>query len=184
MEWDGRGCDSNSRRGALCVHGEKGALRHHTGLRPETTTLSSPLFLSASVFPHWPLASSTSHLSPLSFSFLAPFYPNFYAPLHPPPLAPLAGLSKSGRKGRPLTLTGAVPKLRWSWGAGGARSHQELPFWASLKGSRRPPRAAAPKGGVRTALVGAEAGARVDAGLLLLQQASCQCWGCGVAGAG
>lgn len=170
----------------MCPRGEGSIKAPHRTQALETTTLSSPLFLSASVFPHWPLASSTSHLSPLSFSFLAPFYPNFYAPLHPPPLAPLAGLSKSGRKGRPLTLTGAVPKLRWSWGAGGARSHQELPFWASLKGSRRPPRAAAPKGGVRAALVGAEAGARVDPWLLLLllQQASCQCWGGGVAGAG
>lgn len=109
--------DRNSMRSAPCdQRGEGSAKVDHTGLRPETVPLSSPLSACIPLF----LDSFKPHplMSYPPFSFLAPFSLYFSLAPHcqapPPPFARWVtslGLSEARTRGDKV-------ELGWGWGAG------------------------------------------------------------------
>lgn len=114
----GKWLDWNSMRSGPCDQRGGGRAKvDHTGPRPETVPLSSPLFLPASLSSQTPLSLIHLCLYP-PFSFLASFSLYFSLAPHcqaPPP--PFAGsVTSPGLKG--ARTGGGEVELGWGWGAG------------------------------------------------------------------
>lgn len=114
MRWSGNWFDSSSRRGSLCVHGEKGALRDHTGHHCVSFCLHLSLPRLSFSLIHFP-----SLTPPLFFS---PFLPLFTRNSLSLPI-PRRRLHHSGAGagvgGKGRALAGAAPELGWGWAGRG-----------------------------------------------------------------